>query len=483
LADVRDGDTVRIGPGVYRGGITIDKNIRLVGAGAGRTVIDGGGPVVTVARATDPAGLKVSISAVTISGGVTTGNGFESRGGGINISPGPNDGVGATVRLSGVIVTHNKATATATIDSPHGKKCPSGLCPYARARGGGIANSGHLTVERSKVLANRLDGPLSDANGGGIFSEFGGLTVVSSVVAANRVAPVRIGRFAEGGGLFVDSGALRVSQTTLTRNRADLVTSWPIYGQGTVIDMNANSGAIHVGDKVKATISHTVMSWNSISAIDPAGEPLAFDSAMLAGDSSVTMSDTVISHNSNYVNVATTKDVGVSGTTLELDGPADVRRSRVSDNPVKVVSKSGEAGATNGIAVYDFSDNPRQVTITDTVISDNHSTAISKQGSAVVYGGGILNNSLLELNQVTVRGNTGDAQAPSTIAQGGGIWNGVLLSGPPVRLTLNHTTVVGNSLRVSAGGSAQGGGMYTKVAVTRNHSVITGNHPDNCFGC
>ena len=62
---------------------------------------------------------------------------------------------------------------------------------------------------------------------------------------------MRIGRFAEGGGLFVDSGDLRVSDSTLTRNRADLVTSWPIKGQGKLIDMNANSGAIHIGDKIK----------------------------------------------------------------------------------------------------------------------------------------------------------------------------------------------------------------------------------------
>ena len=42
---------------------------------------------------------------------------------------------------------------------------------------------------------------------------------------------------------------------------------------------------------------------------------------------------------------------------------------------------------------------------------------------------------------------------------------------------------VGNSLRVSAGGSAKGGGMYTTKAVTQHHTVITGNHPDTCFGC
>lgn len=338
-------------------------------------------------------------------------------------------------------------------------------------------------MEDSKVLANRVDGPLSDANGGGIFSELGSLRLVSSVVAANQAAPVRIGRFAEGGGVFVDSGHLRVSHTVFVRNRADLVTSWPVRGQGTLIDMNANSGALHIGDGVRATIAHTTMVWNSVSAVDPVGEPLAFDSAMLAGNSSVRMSDTVISHNSVYANVATTKDVGVSGTALEFDGPADVRRSRISDNRVTVVSDKGEAAASDGIAVFDFNNKPRQVTIADSVVSDNRSKAISKKGSAVVNGGGILNNSLLKLTRVTVRGNTGDAHAPSAVAQGGGIWNGVLLSGPPVRLTLNHTTVTGNALKVSAGGSARGGGLYTTVTVTRHHSLIRGNRPDNCSGC
>jgi hypothetical protein len=84
------------------------------------------------------------------------------------------------------------------------------------------------------------------------------------------------------------------------------VTSWPIKGQGKLIDMNANSGAIHIGDKIKVR-------W-----------------------------------------------------------PGRRARSRITDNRVKVVSKSG-AGATNGIAVYDFSDNPREVTIADTVISNNRS--------------------------------------------------------------------------------------------------------------
>lgn len=44
LAAAGNGDTIAIGAGSYAGGFTIAKNVRLVGAGAGVTTINGGGP-------------------------------------------------------------------------------------------------------------------------------------------------------------------------------------------------------------------------------------------------------------------------------------------------------------------------------------------------------------------------------------------------------------------------------------------------------
>ena len=65
-----DGDTIAVAGGTYAGGITIDKSIRLHGAGAHQTVITGGGPVLTIGRATDPTAQTVSIDGVTVTGGV-----------------------------------------------------------------------------------------------------------------------------------------------------------------------------------------------------------------------------------------------------------------------------------------------------------------------------------------------------------------------------------------------------------------------------
>jgi hypothetical protein len=485
LARAHDGDTVRVEPGRYPGGITIDKSVRIVGAGAGRTIIDGGGPVITIGRPADSAGLRVSITGVTVSGGVTTGNGFESRGGGIDIAPSPDFGLGATVMLRDVVVTGNEATATSTYDSPHGVKCPDGFCPYARARGGGIANSGHLTVLDSVVRGNRVDGPLSDANGGGIFSQFGSLRIDSTRISDNHAAPTDIGRFAEGGGVFVDSGGLAVHTSFVAGNHADLVTSWPIKGQGTLIDMNANSGGIHIGDGTDAVITGTTITRNVSSVVDPVGEPLGFDAGVcVCGDSSLRMDRVSVDHNQVRAEVATVEDVGPSGTAVELDGPGTITNSRITDNTAVTHTVGAQSGATAGLAVYDFVGNPRPVMVADTVISGNRAVARSDHGTAFVYGGGVLNNSLLTLRRVTVADNRGRASSPQpAAAQGGGIWNGPYLSGPPVELTLQHSTVTGNSLTAGSNGSALGGGIYTTTPITRQHTAIAGNRPDDCKGC
>src|SRR2546422_10796701 len=48
LAAAKNGDTISIGAGTYTGGLTIDKNGKLLGAGSRRTTITGGGPVPTL---------------------------------------------------------------------------------------------------------------------------------------------------------------------------------------------------------------------------------------------------------------------------------------------------------------------------------------------------------------------------------------------------------------------------------------------------
>ena len=131
-----DGDTIRVGPGTFAGGVTIDVGVTLVGAGAQRTVIKGGGPVITIFRDPDPAGLSVSIKGVTITGGLNNSQpGAEvSFGGGIWIPTGqspapPFNTTGATVTIVDSSIAGNQVTTQAALP-------PGGICGRVGCRAG-----------------------------------------------------------------------------------------------------------------------------------------------------------------------------------------------------------------------------------------------------------------------------------------------------------------------------------------------------------
>jgi nitrous oxidase accessory protein NosD len=140
LAAAKNGDTISIGAGTYNGGLTIDKSVRLVGAGSGRTTISGGGPVLTIGTFGASSEPTVTIGGVTITGGVThsswntsLGDGVIALGGGIEIPPNADFSGGATVAISNSVITGNRVAPSATAPSPGGAVCPGGLCPFAGA--------------------------------------------------------------------------------------------------------------------------------------------------------------------------------------------------------------------------------------------------------------------------------------------------------------------------------------------------------------
>src|SRR5205823_10157936 len=69
LAAANNGDTISIAPGTYKGGVTIDVSVTIAGAGPGRTIISGGGPVLTIGTFDAASEPTVSIGGVTITGG------------------------------------------------------------------------------------------------------------------------------------------------------------------------------------------------------------------------------------------------------------------------------------------------------------------------------------------------------------------------------------------------------------------------------
>jgi hypothetical protein len=425
----------------------------------------------------------VVISGLTVTGGVAHGDDrVNAFGGGVFVPAGPGGAIGATVTLRDVVVSDNRTEPTATSPSPSGVKCPDGDCPYAGSRGGGIASFGTLTLDRSVVTRNGAVGPASDANGGGIFTGGGTLTIRSSAITGNRAAPERIGRFAEGGGINASATPTTITGSTISGNSAELVTTWPIRPQGVLLDMAIIGGGIHIADGGAVTIQDTTVTGNSILGDDPAGEVYGFGTAIDADDGSlVRITRTVFSRNRLEIRTATSEDVGPSGGALEIDAGGELSDVQITENTATVSSVSGQAQVYG--ALGDFADNPQRLVLTRVTVRDNTAVARSRSGSAQGFAGGILNNALMDLRSVTVKGNTVAAYAPTATAQGGGIYNGPLLVDQQVSLTLSGSTVTGNSAVTSAGGTAQGGGVYTVTPVTVSDTRISGNRPDQCIGC
>jgi hypothetical protein len=495
LDKARPGDVIRIANGTYAGGITIRKSVSLVGAGPGRTVVRGGGPVVTIT----PTARRVSIDALTITGGRTTtdpagrcgadiptcGQGYlraTALGGGIEIAPSTKSGPGggAAVTISRSVVSGNRAEPRATVPSAVAK-CPSGPCAFAQAGGGGIDNWGTLTLIHTVVSGNAAAGPLTaQADGGGILSEDGSrLTLEQSVLRGNTAAASGANaRLAGGGGIYVfRRGILEVRSSTIVGNSAVLKSGYP----ESVADMNANSGGIFVGNGGSATVDRTRLTSNRVVVSVPAGRAAGFDSALLVTASPLTLSNSTIRGNSVSVEVGTSPEGG-SGGGLEADSYAVISKTQVTGNRVSVTSSAGRALAT--AVVNMFVSGPRGGTFSDGMISGNSVRATSTSGAAQIQGAGLANNGPLELRNVRIERNSGAASAPDGWAHGGGVFNGLVFHVPKPDLELVDVTISGNRLTASAGLPVQGGGVYTAgFAVRSERASVAGNAPDQCFGC
>jgi hypothetical protein len=490
-----DGDTIHIGPGTFAGGVSVGKSVTLAGAGAGVSTIAGGGPVLTIGTYLAPSEPTVTIENLTVTGGVTSSSPISSDwvgadhvialGGGIEISPGADYSTGATVTIKNSVVTGNLVAPTATL--PIGPPCPGGPCSFAWAKGGGIDNWGTLTLSNSTVSDNTAAGVASDADGGGINTWFSGsLTLQNTRITGNRAsARVPDGRYAEGGGIFTDEGIqLTINGGTVSGNTASLTSTQPFeVGGGDTLDMNSNGGGIHVGDGSTVIIENTSLGDNTVAVDDPNGEPYAFDAALHPGDGSLVLKASTISGNRLIATVGSSADVGPSGSAIDLNGPSTLENVRITGNTATVTSPAGTAWAS-AAGLYAGDTETQPADIANSLITGNTTTAASTNGTATVIGSGIVNEGVLDLANDRINANTATANAPNGQAQGAGIWNGSIFNPPPIQLTLQNTTVSGNSLTGSPQIDLQGSGIFNAADITLDHSRITANTPEpQCYGC
>ena len=430
------GATIAVEPGTFAGGVTIDVSVRLVGAGAGRTIISGGGPVVTIGEFGASAEPTVSIEGVTITGGITrsspesvpfTGQeGVFAAGGGVEIPPNADFSGGATVTIANSVITGNRVAPSDT--APFGPPCPNGPCPFAFAGGGGVDSWGTLTLVNTTISNNRvgsgsgLSTLASDAVGGAIANNLGPLTIRGSVIHGNEASATGPNaRFAEGGAIHMVGPTITVSNSSVTDNRAALEASLPDS-----VDLLAIAGGIQItGDVSEAKISNTTISGNSATMTNTVGDSEAFSGGLHVDlDVDFTMSNSLIADNS----VSSAALPGSSGNAEGDSGAGEmlgtITSTRFTGNTVTVNSAAGDAAAFAG-ALIDFG------SITNGVISDNHVHAASPSGTVFAAGAIVVDEPGLTLRNTTVRGNTVEASGTAGSAQGGGIFDAPIENGPP----------------------------------------------------
>ena len=469
IAAASPGDTITVAAGTYSGGFTIDKSLGLVGAGKGLTIINGGGPVVTIGAFGAASEPTVSISGVTITGGVThsspesvpfTGQeGVFAAGGGIEIPPNADFSGGATVTIANSVITGNSTAPSTSL--------PSG---FAFAGGAGVDNWGTLTLTNTTVSDNQAGGPVaSDAGGAGI-QNWRNLTLTNTVVRRNRaMTSAPNGCSAEGGGI-TSLGKLTIAASAVSDNTVEL-SSNAVCG-------DAHGGGILVHGS--ATISNTTVSHNRAAASSTVTDANAF-SGGIADYGTLALRNSTIS--GNLVSAATTAAAGTANPTsgglgIDFGGKATISDTSITGNDVSATSATGTAVAeAGGIQTAN-------TTLSNSLVSGNRLTATTQTGSAIVHGAGIQHgNGLLDVYDTTISDNTGTANGPQGQALGGGVWNDVFFPPPPnPQLNLTKTTVTGNTLTASPGITVHGAGLFTTFPITLTDSTISGNSPDNCFG-
>ncbi|MFD2467600.1 hypothetical protein [Amycolatopsis silviterrae] len=365
--------------------------------------------------------------------------------------------------------------------------------------GGGILNTGTLTLTRVTVTGNSTgDGPpgTDGGSGGGVFSEGGALSITDSTVSSNATGSggpwARVGTDGfpgsggNGGGIAVRQGTLTVKHSAVTGNRTgrggDSTTA-----PGTEGDNWAHGGH---GGGIWSTRSTTVLDSSVCrnSAGDggiggPAGSAPSGAAghggpggngggAYVAGDT--TFAASTVCHNSSGGagaggSGATRGDDGNAGNGGGIwtgAGAAALDSTEIADN------RTGSPGAVrpgipgSGGGVYDHTG---ELTVTGGLITRN----VSGQD-----GGGVGLHSMRKRPSAHFR-ITGARIAGN---RAGGSGGGLAVSSVQdvVAHTLADSAITGNT-------AARGGGMHlgTGNTVQLDHDTIAGNHPDDCVpaGC
>ena len=288
------GDTIRVAAAIYTESFTLGKSLNILGAGASTTFIDGGG-VRTVVTISDTS-VHVTLSKLTIR------NGKATSGGGIN----------------------NSGTLTLTNSTVSGNWAPIPCIHYfvfcqisaGTALGGGIYNSGALTVNNSIISGNQA-GSYCNANpcsafGGGIYNRGTLMIIRNSTLAGNSAGTACSTSLScsvgVGGAFYTSGGKVTLNNSTVTGSSAYRCSGVCGGTGGAIVNGGGN-----------LAVNNSTVSGNSAGGIFSGG--------------TATLQNSIIANNSG-TNCGGT--ITSDGYNLSSDGSCDFSNSgdRNNTNPV-----------------------------------------------------------------------------------------------------------------------------------------------------
>jgi hypothetical protein len=273
------------------------------------------------------------------------------------------------------------------------------------ADGGGILNSGILTVTNCTVSGN------SAADGGGIDNHFGTLMVTNTTLSSNSAQYWGGGIYnvqgtvtvadstltgnsanSDGGGILNDSpgGMLTVTSSTLSDNSANF--GGGIYNSGTLTVTNSSlsgnsavlgtGGGIYNGNPGTVTITNSTLSGNS-----------AFGGGAILNEGGGTLTITNSTLSGNFA-IGARPGAEAGGGAISNIGTLTVTNSTLSGN---------SAGGFGGGAIFSNALTFSAVTITNSTLSGNSATGADASGAGIRSWG----SAAMYLRNTIIAGNTG----------------------------------------------------------------------------
>lgn len=247
------GDFISVAAAIYQENLGIPFSLTIVGSGATRTIVDGGGVAsvvlnlnpkahVTLSQMTmrngggegDGGGIYNCFSTLTIINSILSGNSATSGKGNFGYGGAIYNCPGSTMTIINTTFTKNSAEnggaicngGTLTINNSTFKE------NIARhRRGAGIRNYGTLTINNSTFSGNRAPHGIGGAiHNGQLFGATGILVMNNSTISGNTVGE------GQGGGIFNLNGATAVLQNNIIANN----TGGNCYGKHSVTSKGYN---------------------------------------------------------------------------------------------------------------------------------------------------------------------------------------------------------------------------------------------------